>query len=87
MQEHPLVAGLAVTIALMSAALAFLIYRVRSSRRLGAVAGSHYQALVDQSPNGVLVVCATSLKVIVANSAFQRGRMSSAAARTHFRTD
>jgi diguanylate cyclase (GGDEF)-like protein/PAS domain S-box-containing protein len=72
MQEHPLVAGLAVTIALMGAALAFLIYRVRSFRRLSAVAGSHYQALVDQSPNGVLVVCATSLKVIVANSAFQR---------------
>jgi diguanylate cyclase (GGDEF)-like protein/PAS domain S-box-containing protein len=72
MQEHPLVAGLAVTIVLMGAALAFLIYRVRSSRRLSAVAGSHYQALVDQSPNGVLVVCATSLKVIVANAAFQR---------------
>jgi len=72
MQEHSLIVGLAVTIAFLGASLAFLIHRVRSLRRLGAVAGSHYQALVDQSPNGVLVVCAITLKVIVANSAFQR---------------
>ena len=72
MPEHPLIVGLAVTTALLGAALAFLFHRVRSFRRLGAVAGSHYQALVDQSPNGVLVVCANTLKVIVANAAFQR---------------
>jgi PAS domain-containing protein len=72
MPEQSLIIGLVSTFAALGAVLAFLIFRARSSRRLAAVAGAHYHALIEQSPNGVLIADASSLRVIAGNSALQR---------------
>jgi diguanylate cyclase (GGDEF)-like protein/PAS domain S-box-containing protein len=67
-----LVYWLAGTIAVMGVALAFLTFRALSARGLATVAGSHYHALIEQSPNGVLIADATTLRIVAANSALQR---------------
>ena len=76
MQEHlsltGLVAGLLATIAIMGVALAFLLIRSRSSKRHAAVAEAHYHALVEQSPNGVLVADLATLRIVAGNAALQR---------------
>jgi diguanylate cyclase (GGDEF)-like protein/PAS domain S-box-containing protein len=76
MQEHlnspSLVYVLAAAVVLLSAALAFFVFRARSARASRVTAGNHYHALIEQSPNGVLIADATSLRVLVANAAFQR---------------
>jgi len=76
MQEHlnppSLVYVLAAAVVLLSAALAFVIARARSRRVSAVAAGNHYHALVEQSPNGVLIADAATLRILAANPAFQR---------------
>ncbi len=72
MQDPSLIIGLLSAIAVLGGALAFMLFRSRSARRLATVAGSHYHALVEQSPNGVLIADAGTLRILAGNSAAQR---------------
>jgi diguanylate cyclase (GGDEF)-like protein/PAS domain S-box-containing protein len=76
MQEHlnspGLVYGLVATVAVLAAALALVIYRSRRMRASAIAAGNHYHALIEQSPNGVLIADAVTLRILAANAAFQR---------------
>src|SRR5262245_36959807 len=72
MQEPSLTIVLVSVIAVLGGSLAFLAYRTRASRRASAAAGSHYHALIEASPNGVLIADASTLRIIAANTALQK---------------
>ena len=72
MQEPTLIIFLGSVAAVLGGALAFMVFRAQSARRAAAVAGTHYHALIEQSPNGVLIAEGHTLRIVAANSALQR---------------
>src|SRR5689334_16127115 len=72
MQEPSLIIVLGAVIAVLGGALAFWIFRARATRQATGENGGHYCALVEQSPNGVLIAEASTLRIVAANSALQR---------------
>jgi len=72
MQEPSLIIVLGGLIALFGGALAFVVFRARGARSIASEMGSHYHALVEQSPNGVLIAEASTLRILAANAALQR---------------
>jgi len=72
MQEPSLIIVLGAVIACLGGALAFWIFRARATRHVTGEAGSYYHALIEQSPNGVLIAEAATLRIVAANSALQR---------------
>jgi diguanylate cyclase (GGDEF)-like protein/PAS domain S-box-containing protein len=72
MQEPSLIIVLGVLLAFCGGALAFVVFRARAARSLVGEVGSHYHSLVEQSPNGVLIAEASTLRILAANSALQR---------------
>jgi diguanylate cyclase (GGDEF)-like protein/PAS domain S-box-containing protein len=71
MQRHSLNFGLVSAIAAVGVALALTWFRMRSRARAADVA-SHYLAAIEQSPNGMVIADATTLRILVANPALQR---------------
>jgi diguanylate cyclase (GGDEF)-like protein/PAS domain S-box-containing protein len=72
MQHSSLIPWLISAVAVLAAALALMIYRARARYRLTTIAAGHYHALIEQSPNGVLIADAGTLRIIAGNSAIQR---------------
>jgi diguanylate cyclase (GGDEF)-like protein/PAS domain S-box-containing protein len=72
MQEPSLIIILGSIVAILGGALAFLIFRARSARHMAGEADSHFFALIEQSPNGVLIAEGGTLRILAANAALQR---------------
>src|SRR5882724_6723419 len=72
MQEPSLIIVLGSIVAGFGGVLAFVVFRARAARRTLSEAGSHYHALIEQSPNGVLIADAATFRVLAANTALQR---------------
>ena len=72
MQEPSFIIVLGGLLALFGGALAFVVFRARGAQSVASEMGTHYHALVEQSPNGVLIAEASTLRILAANAALQR---------------
>lgn len=70
MQEHSLVLGLVSVTALVGLVWG-VWHRIRSRARAAGIAATHYHAAIEQSPHGMLMADAGSLRILAANPALR----------------